>query len=109
MKPGTMEYMRYKLQNHIPRLVIYWDLHKPDLLYLYRKYYIDGKPIDHEELGRYRLFYNKSKRGEFLCPPGHRRDPWRAAVQLLNPSRVLPAKMTIDQLQTAYREEGGRR
>lgn len=108
MKPGTMEYMRYILQNHLPRLVIYWDLRKPDLLYLFRKYHIDRKPVDDEELARYHSFYNRCKPGEV---PGsqRQRDPWRAAIQLLNPSRVLPAKMTIDQLQRAFYEEGGRR
>ncbi|KAH9819523.1 hypothetical protein DFH28DRAFT_924866 [Melampsora americana] len=108
MKRGTMEYMRYILQNHLPRLVIHWDLRKPDPLYLFKKYHTDGKPVEVEELARYQSFYNKGKRGDVLGPQ-RQRDPWRAAVQLLNPSRVLPAKMTIDQLQRAYWEERGRR
>lgn len=104
MKPGKMEWMRYRLQNSRPRLVIHYGIKYDELKYLYEKYYNTNECVNKAELIWHRSFYNETEKG-VIPGPQNRSNPWRAAVQLLNPSRVLSAKMTIPQFKNAYNEE----
>ncbi|EGG00577.1 uncharacterized protein MELLADRAFT_111741 [Melampsora larici-populina 98AG31] len=108
-KKWDKEYLRYILQNRLPRLVVHWNIGKDGLLDLFKKHYIEGEPVDVQSRRQYHYFYNNCKRGDVPVIPGRKRqrDPWRAAIQLLNPTKVLDFDKKIDDLIDIYEEEGG--